>query len=93
VNERIKELARQAGMRECSLGYGMPENVLWGEQQIQEFAELIVKDVLEYLEFERSMYANPGTYQSREYYERMDAKENALSDAIGDIKSKYGVKE
>jgi hypothetical protein len=44
MNERIKQLAEQAGMRECSLGYGMPENVLWGENQIANFAELIVKE-------------------------------------------------
>ena len=44
MNERIKLLAEQAGMRECSLGYGMPENVLWGENQIENFAELIVRE-------------------------------------------------
>jgi len=47
MNERIKQLAEQAGMKECSLGYGMPENVLWGENQIKEFAELIVRECLE----------------------------------------------
>jgi hypothetical protein len=43
MNEHIKLLAEQAGMRECSLGYGMPENVLWGENQIENFAQLIVQ--------------------------------------------------
>ena len=47
MNERIKLLAEQAGMRECSLGYGMPENVLWGENQIEKFAELIVRECVE----------------------------------------------
>jgi len=49
MNERILELAEQAGMRECSLGYGMPENVLWGENQIENFAELIVTECLDLL--------------------------------------------
>jgi hypothetical protein len=49
MNERIQELAEQAGMRECSLGYGMPENVLRGENQIENFAELIVTECLDLL--------------------------------------------
>ncbi len=48
MNERIKQLAEQAGMKECSLGYGMPENVLWGENQIKEFAELIVRECIDW---------------------------------------------
>jgi hypothetical protein len=52
MNERIKLLAEQAGMRECSLGYGMPENVLWGENQIKNFAELIVQKCLEIMDDE-----------------------------------------
>ena len=44
MNERIKELAVEAGMSECALGYGMPENVLWGENQIKKFAQLIIEE-------------------------------------------------
>jgi hypothetical protein len=44
MNERIRQLAEQAGMKECALGYGMPENVLWGDDQIKNFAELIVQE-------------------------------------------------
>ena len=43
MNKLIKELALEAGMSECTLGYGMPENVLWGENQIGKFAELIIE--------------------------------------------------
>ena len=50
MNQRIRELAEQAGMKECSLGYGMPENVLWGENQIKEFAQLIVQECAVYCE-------------------------------------------
>ena len=42
MNKRIRHLAEQAGMKECALGFGMPENVLWGDDQIKNFAELIV---------------------------------------------------
>ena len=44
MNERIRELAVEAGMSECALGYGMPENVLWGENQIKKFAQLILEE-------------------------------------------------
>lgn len=44
MNKRIKELANQAGRKECSLGYGMPEYVLWGDREIEDFAELIVQE-------------------------------------------------
>lgn len=44
MNEQTRKLAIQAGMHECSLGYGMPENVLWGESNIQRFADLVVSD-------------------------------------------------
>lgn len=47
MNKLIKQLADQAGRKECALGYGMPENVLWGDRRIEEFAELIVKECSE----------------------------------------------
>jgi len=57
MNPLVKKLAEQAGMRECSLGYGMPENVLWGERDIEKFAELIVGECAKFLD-ERSGYDN-----------------------------------
>lgn len=47
MRKRIKELATQAGMQECRLGYGMPENVLWGESDIEQFAQLIVQECID----------------------------------------------
>ena len=44
MNQRIRQLALHAGMKECALGFGMPENVLWGDDQIKNFAELIVRE-------------------------------------------------
>ena len=47
MNKRIRQLALHAGMKECALGFGMPENVLWGDDQIKNFAELIVRECAE----------------------------------------------
>ena len=44
MNERIKELANQAGRKECSYGYWMSEYVLCGDRKIEDFAELIVQE-------------------------------------------------
>jgi hypothetical protein len=52
MNERIKELAALSGMKKCSLGYGMPENVLWGEDQIEKFARLILSECVSLLPYE-----------------------------------------
>lgn len=46
MNKKIRDIATDAGMRECALGYGMPENVLWGESAINRFAELIIRACL-----------------------------------------------
>lgn len=45
LTPKIRELATQAGMRECALGYGMPENVLWGEDEIDRFASILIQEV------------------------------------------------
>ena len=47
MNQRIRQLALHAGMKECALGFGMPENVLWGDDQIKNFAELLVRECAE----------------------------------------------
>ena len=44
MNKLIKQLADQAGRKECALGYGMPENVLWGDRRIEDFAVFIVTE-------------------------------------------------
>ena len=48
--------------------------------------------VLDILTSMKESYDNPGTYESREYYERMDAKASAIEDAIDSIKYQFGVK-
>ena len=67
MNERIKQLANQAGRKECTLGYGMPENVLWGDNRIEDFAVLIIQECIGYLYSEASRL-NEHTWV---YYEEM----------------------
>ena len=59
---------------------------------MEKFAELIVKECVSLMDNEKEYYANPGSYESREYYERMQAKEDAFDDAAHIIKSHFGLK-
>lgn len=44
MNERIEHLAREAGMVMYPTGIGISENTLWGDRNITNFAELIIKE-------------------------------------------------
>jgi hypothetical protein len=44
MNERIQELATQAGMVMYPTGLGISENTLWGDRNIGKFAELLIKE-------------------------------------------------
>jgi hypothetical protein len=87
MNQRILELAIQA--RE----YAETKPDIYQVAYDKKFAELIVQSILNSLETEREYYANPGAYQPLEYYVKMSAKEDALSDAISMIRSDFGVEE
>ena len=67
MNERIKQLANQASRKECTLGYGMPENVLWGDNRIEDIAVFIIQECIGYLYSEVSRL-NERTWV---YYEEM----------------------
>lgn len=58
----------------------------------EKFARLIVEDCLAALEGQRECYANPGNYGTNSYYDRMDAKECAIHDAMDLIRYRFGVK-
>ena len=86
MNERLLELAIEARK------YAETKPDIYQVAYDKKFAELIVQSILNSLETEREYYANPGTYQPLEYYVKMSAKEDALSDAISMIRIDFGVK-
>lgn len=92
--ERIKELAEQAGMTYDKFGMFFAKDKHDEDGvDLEKFAELIVQSILNRLETEREYYANPDTYQPLEYYDKMSAKEDAISDAISMIRTDFGVEK
>ena len=95
MNERIKQLADQCMVEVKNVpikgmdGWTSLETV----RQIdpEKFAELIVRECVSLMNTEKEYYSNPGTYESREYYERMSAKKDAFDEAASMIKSHFGV--
>lgn len=91
MNNKIKELLLEAGIKfdkdtsEIDVCVMLPSD-------LEKFAELIIKECVTLMENEKAMYSDPGTYESREYYERMAAKEDAFGDAASAIKYHFGVK-
>jgi hypothetical protein len=81
MNERIQELIKQS----------MVEYQFDIRFSPEKFAELIVKSVMADLEKQRAEYANPGMYESVEYYDSMRAKESALEEALDTIRYNFGV--
>jgi hypothetical protein len=89
MNNRIKAIAKQANWSDDRLS---AVNAEAQNRKLQEFAELIIKECVRLMEDEQKMCADPGSYQSREYYERMEAKESAYEDAAARIRYHFGVK-
>ena len=89
VNERIKELDIQAQY------YANEQNdkhgVSWIRTYKEKFAELIVQECATLMAEQKKYYADPGKYETMEYYARMEAKEDAFSDAEVIIKQHFGV--
>ena len=52
LNARVKELAIQAGMVMYPTGIGIHENTIWGDVNIQKFAELIMIECAGVLDLE-----------------------------------------
>jgi hypothetical protein len=44
MNERIKEIATAAGMVMYPTGIGISENTIWGDKNIERFAELLLEE-------------------------------------------------
>ncbi len=90
MNERIKQLMGEAvkfRLDPDSNGY----EAQISPEDLEVFAELIVRECASLMESEKDYYSKPGSYESREYYERMAAKEDAFDDAAHMIKSHFGV--
>ena len=88
MNPRLQQLADQ-----CTNQYRDDHGGYIDEIDIETFAELIVKSVMADLEKLRAEYANPGMYESVEYYDSMRAKESAMEDALDTIRYNFGVEQ
>ena len=93
MNKRIKELWEEGTF----ISWPRPGKFTAGEYDyhLEKFAELIVQECLSIIEKERTGYQAEGGYvgQAREHYEKMDAKETALSDIKYVLQSHFGVDE
>ena len=47
MNKEIKKLAEQAGMVMYPTGLGVSENTIWGDRNIEKFAELIAHECMD----------------------------------------------
>lgn len=73
MNPIVEQLAKQAGMVRYSTGIGITENTIWGDRNIERFAELIVKRCAQTarkcaptLEYGCERMVNPLTYTSNQ---------------------------
>jgi hypothetical protein len=91
MNERIRELAHQADL---VIKKNNGNDFRFGamDPKLEKFAELIVQDCLAKLLSLKEGYDDPGTYESTEYYQRMEAKSLAMEEAIDEIKYRFEVK-
>jgi hypothetical protein len=90
MNERIKELAEQAGWTD---GYYASDHGPFVDPEFnkEKFAELIVRECVALMNDEKEYFSKPAPYESRDYYERCRAKEDAFEDAARMIKNHFGV--
>lgn len=45
MNPKIEQLAIKAGMVEYPTGLGIQENTIWGDRNIEKFAQLILQNL------------------------------------------------
>lgn len=50
MKKRIKELAQQSGMVMYPTGLGINENTIWGDRNIEKFADLIIQECVKFVE-------------------------------------------
>jgi hypothetical protein len=83
VNERIKELAIQV-IGDYSYGDYWP----FFEEELDKFAELIVRECIDILDARRKIHTSP-TYRSIDSQDRVDAKAEELLYSVMDIKQHF----
>ena len=84
-NALIETLAKQSGMVEYPTGLGISENTIWGDRNIQKFAELIVRECVKC-----------GSVLTAHYIEMHTEKDQAMllasiSDYSSEIEKHFGV--
>lgn len=89
MNERIQELIKQSTTIEFGVDNGFDRETFDKEK----FAELLLMECITMMEEQKEYYSNPGAYESREYYERCAAKEDAYDDAASSIRYRFGIKK
>ena len=91
MNERIKELAEQAGFKTDRLGH------LFGGDDIEKFAELIVRECCSKLEEMgegwHEFAKNPPQGQAHNASGALFAAYRLKEDAVDEIKEHFGVEE
>ena len=93
MNERIRELAEQAGGEFYTGFLGSPNSIKFMESDLEKFAQLIVRECMALMNQEQEYYSKPFPYEPSEYYERCRAKVDAFEDAASIIKNHFGVEE
>ncbi len=90
VNDRVKKIAdRATEYAATSLTLGAVGTSEFHEKFAEKFAEPLIGDVLDFLNNEHESYLSVGTYEPLEYYDRMNAKADAISFAIDCIEYNY----
>lgn len=83
MNERIFELIQEQN------GFVGLE---WSEDDKRQFAESVIRSVLNELVIMKERYENPDPYVPDEsYYDRMDGKVSAMEDANDHIRWKFNI--
>lgn len=91
MNERIKQISDQVWEWAENQEYSEPDQFsdIWETK----FAELIVRECMSLMQTEKKYYEDPSTYETKEYYIRMQAKSEAFEEADDIIRSHFGVEE
>jgi len=95
MNERIKELAEQAGGEFYPGFLGSPNFIKFREEDFEKFAELLLKDVLIYLKHEQTLPPDPEHRWNSavEYYALSAGRLAVLSKIIEHIKHRYEIEQ